>query len=128
LAEVVKSISGGVRQTERVAFEPNLLVADLDGDGVDEVLVPRNISPATTFLNLGNFGSGSGGEVMVVYREGVGFGLRAVTSKLPGLVSGLGLASKNPLSLFVAVSKANFPPIPGGKSQFLISQSTQTSK
>lgn len=126
--EIVKTLSASTRQTERVNFEPNIVVADLDGDGLDEILVPRNVSPASSFLNVGNFTTGSGGEVLVAYREGVGFGLRPVTSKLPGLVSGIGLTAKSPLSLFVVVAKANFPPIPGGKSQFLLSESTQPSR
>src|SRR3990172_8350150 len=127
-AEVLKFMSGGTRQTEQVNFEPNLFVADLDGDGVDEVIIPRNVSPSAPFLNVGSWGSGGGGEVLVIYREGVGFSLRAITSKLSGLVSGVGLAKKAPLSLFVAVAKANTPPFPGGKSQFLLSESTQTAR
>jgi hypothetical protein len=127
-AEVIKSLSGGVRLTERVSFEPNLYVADLDGDGVDEVLLPRNVSPAGSFLNVGNFIGATGGEVLVLYRQGAGFSLRPLTAKLSGLVSGVGVTGKDPYSLFVVVARANFPPLSGGKSQFLLSETAQPGK
>ncbi|HLC40938.1 MAG TPA: hypothetical protein VJO34_04850, partial [Methylomirabilota bacterium] len=127
-AEVIKSLSGGIRLTERVSFEPNLYVADLDGDGVDEVLLPRNVSPAGSFLNVGNFIGATGGEVLVLYRQGAGFSLRPLTAKLSGLVSGVGVTGKDPRSLFIVVARANFPPLSGGKSQFLLSETAQPGK
>ena len=99
-------------------------MVDLDGDGVDELLVPRNVPPTASLLNIANF-TGVTGEILVVSREGDGFGLRSLTTKLPGLVSGIGLARKSPLALFVAVAKTNFPPFSGGKSQFLLSETAE---
>jgi len=57
-------------------MEPNPLSVDLDGDGVQEVLVPVNDEEA--------------GRVAVVYRGPAGFRMQIVQSGFEGLITGLG--------------------------------------
>jgi hypothetical protein len=57
-------------------MEPNPLSVDLDGDGIQEVLVPVNDEEA--------------GRVAVVYRGPAGFRMQVVQSGFEGMISGLG--------------------------------------
>src|SRR5712691_1155063 len=57
-------------------MEPNPLSVDLDGDGIQEVLVPVNDEEA--------------GRVAVVYRGPAGFRMQIVQSGFEGLITGLG--------------------------------------
>ena len=57
-------------------LEPNPVSVDLDGDGIQEVLVPVNDEEA--------------GRVAVVYRGPAGFRMQVVQSGFEGLISGIG--------------------------------------
>jgi hypothetical protein len=57
-------------------MEPNPLSVDLDGDGIQEILVPVNDEEA--------------GRVAVVYRGPAGFRMQVVQSGFEGMISGLG--------------------------------------
>ena len=57
-------------------MEPNPLSVDLDGDGIQEVLVPVNEEEA--------------GRIAVVYRGPAGFRMQVVQSGFEGMISGLG--------------------------------------
>jgi hypothetical protein len=57
-------------------LEPNPVAVDLDGDGIQEVLVPVNDEEA--------------GRLAVVYRGPAGFRMQVVQSGFEGLISGLG--------------------------------------
>jgi hypothetical protein len=57
-------------------LEPNPLSVDLDGDGVQEIIVPVNDEEA--------------GRVAVVYRGPAGFRMQIVQSGFEGMISGLG--------------------------------------
>ena len=57
-------------------MEPNPLSVDLDGDGIQEVLVPVNDEEA--------------GRVAVVYRGPAGFRMQIVQSGFEGMITGLG--------------------------------------
>jgi hypothetical protein len=57
-------------------MEPNPLSVDLDGDGIQEVLVPVNEEEA--------------GRVAVVYRGPAGFRMQVVQSGFEGMISGIG--------------------------------------
>ena len=57
-------------------IEPNPLSVDLDGDGIQEVLVPVNDEEA--------------GRVAVVYRGPAGFRMQIVQSGFEGMITGLG--------------------------------------
>jgi hypothetical protein len=57
-------------------MEPNPLSVDLDGDGIQEVLVPVNDEEA--------------GRVAVVYRGPAGFRMQIVQSGFEGMISGIG--------------------------------------
>ena len=71
-------------------LEPNPLSVDLDGDGIQEVLVPVNDEEA--------------GRVAVVYRGPAGFRMQVVQSGFEGMISGLGAIPGDPApSLLLAV-------------------------
>jgi hypothetical protein len=71
-------------------MEPNPLSVDLDGDGVQEVLVPVNDEEA--------------GRMAVVYRGPAGFRMQVVQSGFEGMISGIGaIAGETTPSLVVAV-------------------------
>jgi len=60
------------------AIEPMPLAVDLDGDGIDEIVVPQNQTP---------------GLLAVVFRGPAGFRLQSVNSGFEGTITGLGAVS-----------------------------------
>lgn len=73
-------------------MEPNLLAVDLDGDGVDELVVPMNVVKE--------------GLIGVIFRGPAGFRLQTVNSGFEGGISGLGafkLDEGDPPTLVAAV-------------------------
>jgi hypothetical protein len=56
--------------------EPNPVAVDLDGDGVEEIVVPVN--------------QGDAGQMAVVFRGPAGFRMQVVSSGFEGVVSGIG--------------------------------------
>lgn len=71
-------------------MEPNPVSVDLDGDGIQEVLVPVNEEEA--------------GRVAVVYRGPAGFRMQIVQSGFEGMISGIGAIPGDPSpSLVMAV-------------------------
>jgi hypothetical protein len=67
--------------------EPNPLAVDLDGDGIDEVVVPQNQLP---------------GRLAVVFRGPAGYRFQTVNSGFEGTIMGLGALPGDPTPALVA--------------------------
>jgi hypothetical protein len=82
-------------RSEFFHFEPMPLAVDLDGDGIDEIVVPMN--------HLA-------GHLAIVFRGPAGYRLQTVNSGFEGLISGLGaIPGDNPPTLIAAVVRfSNF--------------------
>ena len=97
-----------IRYSPRVAdqaqfdFEAIPAVADFDGDGVDEVLVPQNQSRLGVVPNLNLY---SGGRVVLMRQTPQGFTLSPVSPEFDGLVSGVAVLRGRTPGILVAVSK-----------------------
>lgn len=115
---VVTRLIGTAPQQEFFYMEPFPVAIDLDGDGIDEVLLPRNAYSTV----LANPRLISWGEVIVLVREPTGFSLRALTPQLDGAVAGLGVIGKeSPSIAYVLTKRKNFPST-GGETRIYLSQ------
>ena len=75
-----------------VKIEPNPVAVDLDGDGIEEIVVPVNHDEA--------------GRMAVVFRGPAGYRLQVVSSGFEGMVTGIGaVAGDGGPSLVAAVAK-----------------------
>ena len=83
-------------------FEAIPAVADFDGDGIDEVLVPRNQSRLGVVPGLNLY---SGGHVVLMRQTPQGFRLSPVSPEFDGLVSGVAVLRGRTPGILVAVSK-----------------------
>ena len=83
-------------------FEAIPAVADLDGDGLDEVLVPQNQSQLGVVPNLNLY---SGGHVVLMRQTPQGFALSPVSPGFDGVVSGVAVLRGRTPGILVAVSK-----------------------
>ncbi len=68
--------SGRVRQSKFYKIEPTPLALDLDGDGVDEVIVPQNIVKE--------------GMLAIVFKGPAGFRLQSIDTGFEGFITALG--------------------------------------
>jgi len=69
-------VSGGARRTAFFKIEPTPLAIDLDGDGVDEVIVPQNIVKE--------------GLIAVIFKGPAGFRLQSIDTGFEGTITALG--------------------------------------
>jgi hypothetical protein len=84
-------------------FEPIPAPVDVDGDGIQEVLVARNAEFLGGFIpNLNQF---SGGVVVLLRKERFGFTLTPVSPEFNGLVSGVAVLPGAPRMLLIAVTR-----------------------
>ena len=83
-------------------FEAIPAVADFDGDGIDEVLVPQNQSRLGVVPNLNLY---SGGHVVLMRQTPQGFTLSPVSPGFDGVVSGVAVLKGHTPGILVAVSK-----------------------
>ena len=83
-------------------FEAIPAVADFDGDGIDEVLVPRNQSRLGVVPGLNLY---SGGHVVLMRQTPQGFRLSPVSPGFDGVVSGVAVLKGRTPGILVAVSK-----------------------
>jgi hypothetical protein len=76
-------------------FEPVPLSVDLDGDGVDEILIPQNQLE---------------GHIAIVFRGPAGYRFQSVNSGFEGTITGLGaIPGETPPSLIATVVRfSNF--------------------
>ena len=70
-----------------------VIVADLDGNGVNEVLVNKNISTAAQFFK--SYRYFPNGEIHALFWDGVGMSLAWKTRRIKGSVADYGLADLN---------------------------------
>ena len=83
-------------------FEAIPAVADFDGDGIDEVLVPQNQGRLGMVPNLNLY---SGGHVVLVRQTPQGFRLSPVSPGFDGVVSGVAVLKGRTPGILVAVSR-----------------------
>ena len=83
-------------------FEAIPAVADFDGDGIDEVLVPQNQAQLAVVPNLNLY---SGGHVAMMRQTPQGFTLSPVSPDFDGVVSGVAVLKGRTPGILVAVSK-----------------------
>ena len=77
-------------------------MADFDGDGIDEVLVPQNQSQLGVVPNLNLY---SGGHVVLMRQTPQGFALSPISPEFDGVVSGVAVLKGRTPGILVAVSK-----------------------
>ena len=91
-----------VAEQAQFDFEAIPAVADLDGDGIDEVLVPQNQSQLGVVPNLNLY---SGGHVVLMRQTPQGFALSPVSPGFDGVVSGVAVLKGRTPGILVAVSR-----------------------
>ena len=94
--------SPNVAEQTQFDFEAIPAVADFDGDGIDEVLVPQNQSRLGMVPNLNLY---SGGHVVLMRQTPQGFTLSPISPGFDGLVSGVAVLKGHTPGILVAVSK-----------------------
>jgi hypothetical protein len=119
VAEVERERTPGVRHKFPYYLEPWMAVADLNGDGHQDVVVPRNIRSLGGVLP--NVNLYSGGDVVVLAYSEFGYNLTAITPQFDGVVSGVAILRLRAYPAFVvAVSQGTITG--GGNSLLLISR------
>lgn len=91
-----------VAEQAQFDFEAIPAVADFDGDGIDEVLVPQNQAQLGVVPNLKLY---SGGHVALMRRTLQGFALAPISPEFDGVVSGVAVLKGHTPGILVAVSK-----------------------
>lgn len=108
-------VGGGSLSVEAgrpISLPPNLVARDLDGDGVEEVLVPRNRPAAAG-------GQFVAGEVVILsYRAGE-MAIETLGPQFDGVVSGLALLRREAPTLLLAVVKRSGQ---GGESRIFLAK------
>jgi hypothetical protein len=118
-ADVPRSTGRSLDVTVPYFMEPWMAVADLDGDGRDDVIVPRNVRSVGNYLP--NVNIYSGGDVVVLSQKDFGYSLTAITPQFDGLVSGVAMLRQRSYPAFlVAVSQGTL--FGGGHSIILLSR------
>ena len=92
----------GLADHEQFDFEAIPAVADLDGDGIDEVLVPQNQLRLGVVPNLNLY---SGGHVAMMRHTPQGYALSPVSPGFDGVVSGVAVLTGDIKGILVAVSR-----------------------
>jgi hypothetical protein len=119
VAEVERETTGQIKRKFPYFMEPWMAVADLNGDGRQDVIVPRNIrSIGGVFPNVNIY---SGGDVVVLSYTDFGYTLTAITPQFDGVVSGVSILRQRSYPAFVVgVSQGTLTG--GGNSVILISR------
>ncbi len=103
--EVVKQIERGSRSFF-YSMEPMPLAVDLDGDGVEEIVVPQNQWE---------------GFLAVVFRGPAGYRLQSINSGFEGTITGLGaITGDNPPTLVVSVVRFTGMMKASGETQIIM--------
>jgi|GEM_PF-3979163 len=119
VAEVMRDTTRAGPLPVPYVMEPWMAVADLDGDGREDVILPRNIRSLGSYLP--NVNLYAGGDVVVVSQKEFGYSMTAITPQFDGLVSGIAMLRQRSYPTFViAVSQGSF--FGGGSSMLLISR------
>ncbi|MBI3330093.1 MAG: VCBS repeat-containing protein, partial [Nitrospinae bacterium] len=115
----VKRTMGTIEASVPYFMEPWMAVADLDGDGREDVIVPRNTRSLGSYLP--NVNVYSGGDVVVLSRKDFGYNLTPITPQFDGVISGVTVLRQRSYPAFViAVSQGTF--FGGGNSLLLLSR------
>ena len=101
-ASVDTQYSPRVADQTQFDFEAIPAVADLDGDGIDEVLIPQNQARLGVLSNLNLY---SGGRVTMLRQTPQGFTLSPVSPGFDGVVSGVAILKGDVSGILVAVSR-----------------------
>jgi hypothetical protein len=119
MAEVERNTTSASRRVFPYYLEPGMTVADLNGDGRQDVVLPRNIrSLGGIFPNVNIY---SGGDVVVLSYNDFGYSLTAITPQFDGVVSGVSILRQRAYPAFVlAVAQGTLTG--GGNSMLLISR------
>lgn len=94
--------SSGVSGITQFDFEAIPAVADIDGDGIDEVLLPQNQGRLGLVPNLNLYRDG---HVVMMRQTPQGFTLSPVSPGFGGVVSGVAVLKGRVRGILVAVSK-----------------------
>ena len=94
--------SPNVSDQAQFDFEAIPAVADFDGDGIDEVLIPQNQGRLGVVPNLNLY---SGGHVVLMRQTPQGFTLSPISPGFDGVVSGVAVLKGRMPGILVAVSK-----------------------
>src|SRR5919109_1177068 len=113
------SSGGSTKHKVPYFLEPGMTVADLNGDGRQDVVLPRNTRSLGGLLpNVNVF---SGGDVVVLSSNDFGYSLTAITPQLDGVGSGVAILRLRSYPAFVmAVAQGTLTG--GGNSLLLISR------
>jgi hypothetical protein len=118
-AEVEREDTSRVKRNLPYFLEPWMAVADLNGDGRQDVIIPRNArSLGGLFQNINIY---SGGDVVVLSYNDYGYSLTAITPQFDGVVSGVAILRQRGYPAFV-VSVSQGTITGGGNSLLLISR------
>jgi hypothetical protein len=117
-AEIERTISRDVVK-KSFYFEPIPAVVDVDGDGVEEVLVARNAAILGFIPNLNQY---SGGDVVLLRKEKYGFNLLPIGPEFNGVVSGVVALPGSPRTILIAVSKQKGFLQRGGETTLFLSR------
>ena len=91
--ELLKARTERGGRSEFFNFEPMPLAVDLDGDGVEEVIVPQNQLD---------------GHLAIVFRGPAGYRMQTINSGFEGVITGLGaIHGENPPTLIASVVRFN---------------------
>jgi hypothetical protein len=99
VVEIMRQTTGAVRRPFFYFLEPGMAVADLDGDGHQDVIVPRNTRAISNVLP--NVNIYSGGDVVVLSQKDFGYSLTAITPQFDGVVSGVAILRQRDYPAFV---------------------------
>ncbi len=109
----------GVKRKYPYFIEPWMAVADLNGDGRQDVVVPRNVRSLGGLVpNVNIF---SGGDVVVLSYTDFGYTLTPITPQFDGVVSGVSILRQRSYPAFV-MTVAQGTVFGGGNSLILISR------
>src|SRR3989475_11985860 len=93
-------------RSEFFNFEPVPVAVDLDGDGVDEIIVPQNQLE---------------GHMGIVFRGPAGYRFQSVNSGFEGIITALGaIPGENPPSIIAAVVRFNTFLQSSGETQIIM--------
>jgi hypothetical protein len=91
--ELVKARAERGGRSEFFHFEPMPLAVDLDGDGVEEIVVPQNQLD---------------GHLAILFRGPAGYRMQTINTGFEGIITGLGaIHGENPPTLIAAVVRFN---------------------
>jgi hypothetical protein len=102
-----------------VYFEPIPAVIDVNGDGLDDVLVARNIGKTGFIPNVTSYSSG---DVMLLREEKYGYTLSPISPQFNGIVSGIVTLPGHPLMILIAVTKQKSFPSHSGETWIYLSR------